>query len=118
FEAAMDIQDHLQSLALAHVEAHVFGCFRAAVERQPAGPEREALQTLCALHGVSTLAQHAGWFLENGYVEAAKARALRRLVTRLCAEVRPLAVPLVDAFGIPDAVLSAPIAFEGYADQA
>ncbi len=50
-----------------------------------------------------------GWFLESGYIESNKAKAIRKLVNRLLAEVREQAVPLVDAFDIPDEILGAPI---------
>ena len=51
-----------------------------------------------------------GWYLENGVMSGVKSKALTRLVTRLCAEVSENAVALVDAFGIPDECLAAPIA--------
>ena len=41
-------------------------------------------------------------------MEAAKSRAVRSLVSRICGEVREEAVFLVDAFGIDDAVLDTP----------
>jgi len=37
-----------------------------------------------------------------------KSRAIRAEVEALCRELRPEAVTLVDAWGIPDAVLGAP----------
>jgi acyl-CoA oxidase len=43
--------------------------------------------------------------MEKGYVENGKARAIRAEVNALCAELRPDAVALVDAFAIPDALL-------------
>ena len=45
-----------------------------------------------------------------GYIEAGKAKAVRKQVNFLCGEVRGEAGALVDAFGIPDALLAAPIA--------
>ncbi len=51
-----------------------------------------------------------GWFLEQGYLEPPKAKAIRKLVNRLCRELRGQAVPLVEAFGIPPELLGAPIA--------
>ena len=52
-----------------------------------------------------------GWFLESGQMEGVKTKAIRALVDRLCAEARHQALPLVEAWGIPDACLAAPIAF-------
>ena len=53
-----------------------------------------------------------GWFLESGYAEPRKTKAVREQVNELCGRVREDARGLVDAFGIPDAVLGAPIALE------
>jgi acyl-CoA oxidase len=69
------------------------------------------LGRLCDLFALSRLAADMAWFVEDGYVESWKARAIRREVEQLSAEVRTAAVELVDGFGIPDACLAAPIAF-------
>jgi len=45
--------------------------------------------------------------------EGAKAEAVRALVNQSCRELRPHAVALVNAFGIPDEILGAPIAMAG-----
>mgnify|MGYP000849807440 CR=1 FL=1 len=45
-----------------------------------------------------------------GYFEAAKSKAIRDLVLKLCGQVRQNALPLVRSFGIPETVLGAPIA--------
>ena len=116
FDAVMDVQDHLVDLATAHVEQRIHASFADAVDRLPPGAERDALELMRSLYAVWRLHESSSWFLENGYIEGAKARALRKLFATLCDEVRPLAVPLVDAFGIPDEVLAAPIAFAGYVD--
>jgi hypothetical protein len=68
------------------------------------------------LWAVWRLREDIGWFLENDYVEARKARALRHLFETLCSETANFGVDFVDAFGIPDAMLG-PIAFEGYANH-
>ena len=74
-------------------------------------PELAAvLKTLCDLFALSRIEDDRGWFLESRYIEGNKAKAIRKLVNRLCTEVRDQAVPLVDAFAIPDECLGAPIA--------
>jgi acyl-CoA oxidase len=118
FDAFTDIQDHCVALAIAHVEEHVHACFADAVMALPEGEERRVLERVRALHGVSRLLRDVGWFLENDYMDGSKARAIRKRLGALCRELRPSAVALVDAFGIPDEVLAAPIAFEGYAEHA
>jgi acyl-CoA oxidase len=44
-------------------------------------------------------------------MEGVKTKAIRALVDRLCAETRQRSLPLVEAWGIPDECLAAPIAF-------
>jgi acyl-CoA oxidase len=39
-----------------------------------------------------------------------KTKAIRKVLNQLCWDIRQDAVPLVDAFQIPDACLAAPIA--------
>jgi acyl-CoA oxidase len=108
--AFLDVQEHLVALALAHVDHRVLAAFDSAV-RRASSDEAEALDRLRTLHGLSTLERHLAWFLEDGYFEPPRARAVRKLVPTLLAEVRPDAVELVDAFGIPEVCLAAPIAF-------
>ena len=71
------------------------------------------LAGLAALWALSRLEADRGWFLESGYFEGGKARAIRGEVNALCGEVTEQSEGLVDAFGIPDAVLQAPAGMRG-----
>jgi acyl-CoA oxidase len=44
-------------------------------------------------------------------MEAVKTKAIRKMVNQLCWDIRKDAVPLVQAFDIPDSCLAAPVAF-------
>ena len=46
--------------------------------------------------------------MEHGRLSSARFKAISREVNALCRKVRPLAVDLVDAFGVPDEVLRSP----------
>ncbi len=48
--------------------------------------------------------------VEHGRISSTRSKAVIRAVNELCAELRPRARALVDAFGITDAALAAPIA--------
>jgi acyl-CoA oxidase len=48
-------------------------------------------------------------FRNVDYVAASKAKAIQRLIVQLCSDLRGVAVPLVNAFAIPDHILRAPI---------
>ncbi len=111
FDAFNDCQDHLIALAEAHIERVILEEFINAVERCDDKDLKPQLKNLCDLFALSHIEKGAAWFLENNYLHGSKAAAIRDLVNKLCQEVRLQAVPLVDAFGIPDQCLSAPIAF-------
>jgi len=105
FQAVTEVQDHLVTLARAHVERLLLDRFRDAVARAPTPGLSEGLASVAALYALERIEHDRGWFLECGYVEPNKARAIRTRVTALCAEVRELSGALVEGFGIPDALL-------------
>jgi acyl-CoA oxidase len=115
FDAFVDVQDHLVQLAYAEAERIVYDRFAAALDDVDDPELREPLGALRQLFGLSALEDDLDWFLEAGYVESNKAKAIRGEVNALCDEVRPAAEGLVDAFAIPDACLAAPIATEASA---
>ena len=107
FDALNEVQDHLVSLALAHVERQVHAALRNAVARAPSPGISETLASLAALYALERIESDAAWYLEANYFEPAKSRAVRAQVTALCHEVAEHAELLIDAFGIPDEVLRA-----------
>ncbi|MEM6531339.1 MAG: acyl-CoA dehydrogenase [Myxococcota bacterium] len=109
FFAFGEVQTHALALAHAYVERHVHACFSARVEAA-SGSLRDMLQELCALYGLSLLEKDRAWFLENGFFEASKSRAIREQVDALCTSLAPQALALVDAFDIPESCIAAPIA--------
>ncbi len=104
-----DCQDHMIALARAYAERVVLDEFAAAVVNAP-GELQAQLKDLCDLYALNRLYEDRAWFLEHGYFEAAKSKAIRDLVLKLCGQVRQNALPLVRSFGIPETVLGAPIA--------
>lgn len=108
FVAFNECQNHLVALGHAYVERVVL---EQMIEETNRPTPAEPLQLLRDLYALGRIEAERGWFLENGVIEGNKAKAIRALVNRLCAELRPMATGLVDAFGIPDDVLRAPIAF-------
>jgi acyl-CoA oxidase len=114
FDAMNECQDHLLALARAHMERVILEKFREAVERAGDGAAAEAVEPLgllADLWALSRLEADRAWFLESGYMEPRQTRGIRGQVNQLCGELRPWAVCLVDAFGIPDEMLAAPAAF-------
>lgn len=110
FLAFNEVQDHLCTLATAHVERVILESFQKAVDKAPSAELKAILGQLCSLFALTRIEKDAGWFLESGLLEPVKAKAIRRQTLKLCTEIRPHARPLVDAFNFSDKILSAPIA--------
>ena len=110
YQAFIDVQQHLVDMAEAYVERVILEQFLQGIA-QVTDPDLAAILTkLAQLFSLHTLEQHSGWYLEHGYLAGAKANAIRTEVKKLLTAVSAQALPLVDAFAIPDAVLGAPIA--------
>jgi len=110
FEAFNHVQDHVLLAARAHIERTVLEAFVAAVEACPDEGVCEVLSSLCDLYALSVLEDERAWFMEHGFMNAARAKAVVGTVNQLCRDLRPHADGLVDAFGIPDALVRAPVA--------
>jgi acyl-CoA oxidase len=106
-------QDHALKAATAYVERMAHELFAARVEEHTgeAGDEAgEVLARLRDLYALSVIEDDRAWWLEHGWLDADASKALQKEVNVLCGELRPAALGLVEAFGIPDALLRAPIA--------
>lgn len=111
-DAMIECQDHLVTLAQAYIERVILAQFVAGIAQVDDPTLVAVLKLLCDLFALWHLEQHRGWYLEAGYFEGNKTKAIRRQVDILCYEVSRMAVPLVDAFAIPDPCLAAPIALK------
>jgi acyl-CoA oxidase len=109
FEVFRAVQDHAAAAARAYVESFVLRSFSEAVESCEEQPVREALSQLLSLYALSNIEHDKGFFLEHGRLAGARTKQITREVNDLCDAVSRQASPFVDAFGIPDAVLAAPI---------
>jgi acyl-CoA oxidase len=110
FDVFNSVQDHVFGAAQAHIDLEVFELFTAAIERCDDEDTKELLNLVCDLHALALIERERGWFLEHGRLTPARSKAVISAVNDTCKRLRPHAEELVEAFGIPDAVLSAPIA--------
>lgn len=108
FHALVECQSHAMSLARSHAEERAHASLRE-FEAEQDGDSRHATSLLRALYGLHAIERGGAWFLENGYLEPTKAAAIRDQVDSLCTELAPPSRELVDAIGIPDDVVGAPI---------
>ncbi len=106
-EVFNDVQDHVIAAARSHVERLVVEAFVARVRALPPSPTREVLTALSDLHALTTIEADRGWFLEHGRLSAPRSKAVTREVDGLLRRLRPVALELVEAFGIPPEVLGA-----------
>ncbi|MFE5210037.1 acyl-CoA dehydrogenase family protein [Streptomyces sp. NPDC056600] len=102
------VQDHVIAVARAHVERLVLEAFVEKVRALPEGGNRTALNLMCDLFALSTIEEDRAWFMEHGRLTVQRSKAVSREVNALCRKVRPLAVDLVDAWGVPPEMLRAP----------
>jgi acyl-CoA oxidase len=101
-------QDHVIAAARAHVERLVLEAFVEKTAALPDGDLKVVLNLLCDLHALSTIERDRAWFMEHGRLTSQRSKAITREVNDLCRKLRPLAVELVDAYGVPPELLRSP----------
>jgi acyl-CoA oxidase len=109
FEVFRAVQNHAANAARAHVERLVLEAFVGAIESCEDESLRAGLDLVCDLYALENVEADKGFFQEHGRLASPLCKEITRQVNRLCNEVRGHAEALVDAFGIPDAMLLAPI---------
>ena len=102
------VQDHVIGAARAHVERLVVEAFVDKVGDLPDGDQKVALGLLCDLHALCTIENDRAWFMEHGRLTSQRSKAITREINDLLRKIRPLAVDLVDAFGVPPEMLRSP----------
>jgi acyl-CoA oxidase len=105
FTALNACQDHALAVGSAYAERVVLDAMQRVVAQSEGAAFGAPLRRLSTLFALSRIDADLGWFMEKGYIEGGKARAIRAEINTLCAEIRPDAVALVDAFGIPELLL-------------
>lgn len=105
-------QHQMIDVAQAYLERVILEQFQIQIDNTKDADCKTVLTELYQLYALSQIEKNKGWYLESGYMEAVKTKAIRKMVNQLCWELRPNAVPLVNAFAIPESCLSAPIVTE------
>ncbi|MEV0791685.1 acyl-CoA dehydrogenase [Kribbella sp. NPDC050459] len=108
FDVFNRCQDHVIAAGRAHVDRVVLEAFQSAVRNAP-DEIRPRLQELYDLHALATIEAERAWYLEHGRLSPGRSKAITALVNELCAAVRPAAVELVDAFGVPGSAVEVPM---------
>ncbi|XP_021898386.1 acyl-coenzyme A oxidase 3, peroxisomal-like isoform X2 [Carica papaya] len=99
-----------EDLGRAFSERAILQNFIESESALPSGSLKNVLSALRSMYALVCLEEDPS-FLRYGYLSADNIAAVRKEVSKLCSELRPHALALVDSFGIPAAFLS-PIAFD------
>jgi acyl-CoA oxidase len=105
FSVLVDCQDHVVEVAKAWVDLVVLERFAAAVARSEDPKVARTLDKLCSLYALSRIEAERGWYQEHGRLSSPRSKAVIKAVNQLCAELKDEAGMLVEAFGVPEAVL-------------
>ncbi|MGW1682453.1 acyl-CoA dehydrogenase family protein [Saccharopolyspora sp. NPDC002376] len=117
FEVFNSAQDHVLRAGRVHVERQLLEAFVGAIERCRDEETAALLNKVCDLFVLSTIEEDRAWFLEHERISPRRSKAITEAVNELCRQIRPHAVDLVAAFGIPRQWLTAPIATGAEADR-
>lgn len=109
YDAFNVVQHQMIDVAQAYLERIILEQFQIVIESVKNKNVKEILSKLCQLYALAQIEKNKGWYLEDGYMEAVKTKAIRKMVNQLCWDIRPDAVSLVNAFDIPESCLAAPI---------
>jgi acyl-CoA oxidase len=109
FEVFRAVQDHAANAARSHIDTVILEAFARAIDCCEDESLKQGLDLLCNLYALHNIEQDRGFLQEHGRLSGPRCKAITREVNRLCNEVRQHAGAYVDAFGIPDQVLAAPI---------
>ncbi|GAB3727187.1 acyl-CoA dehydrogenase family protein [Nocardiopsis nanhaiensis] len=110
FDVFNRAQDHVLAAGRAHMDRVVLEAFVAGIDRCGDKSTAKLLNRLCDLYVMSVIEEDRAWFLEHERLSTSRAKAVTQTVNELCRGLRPYAVQLVDAFGLRDEWLAAPIA--------
>lgn len=109
FDAFSAIGDHIQALARARTEYEVVRTTAEWIETLPTGDHREILERCRQLTALEFLHRSRAFYLENGFMDAGKARAIRKLRVTLIRELRPHAFVLSAAITHAEDAVGSPI---------
>ncbi len=107
FDAANVMHPHMIQIADSYLDRVILEQFQAKLDTITNQPIKEVLERVYNLFALNKIEEHKAWYLEQGYMEGVKTKAVRKLVSQLCWEIRQDAVPLTEAFNIPDSCLGA-----------
>ena len=102
--------DLVQTLALAYSERKVFELAMKDIQANAKSSIQKPLVACLALYGTYLLNKDIGWFLISGSISTTAAKNLTIRHKQLVKEFHAYALDIVNGFGIPENLLTAPVA--------
>ncbi len=102
FAVLVDCQDHVVAVATAHVDHLLAKAFSERIASCEDPELRGVLEGLCSLHALSVIEAERGWYQEHGRLSSTRSKATIKAVNALCADLRPHATLLTEAYGVPE----------------
>jgi len=99
----------LVACAKAHCYYYALHCFVEAIRKCQDEAVQKVLKKLCDLFALYNIEQNLRSYLQGGHISSKQADAICDMVRHLCKEIRKEAIPLVDAFNLPDFLLRTPL---------
>ncbi|WP_431970389.1 acyl-CoA dehydrogenase [Nocardia sp. bgisy134] len=107
FEAFNNAQDHILAAGAAHIDRLVLEAFIEGIG-DIEDPDAKALaDDVCDLFVYTMLEENSAWFIMHRFMSVERAKAVRRGVNELVDRLRPHALTLVEAMGVPETMLRA-----------
>ncbi|MFD6105762.1 acyl-CoA dehydrogenase, partial [Nocardia salmonicida] len=107
FEAFNNAQDHILAAGTAHIDRLVLEEFVDGIA-EIEDPDAKALaETVCDLYVYASLEENLAWYIMHRFMSVERAKAVRRGVNELVDRLRPDALTLVEAMGVPETMLRA-----------
>ncbi|WP_405181336.1 acyl-CoA dehydrogenase family protein [Nocardia sp. NBC_01377] len=107
FEAFNNAQDHILAAGTAHIDRLVLEAFIDGLADIEDDDARHLAEAVCDLFVYSLVEENSAWFIMHRFMSVERAKAVRRGVNELVDRLRPDALTLVEAMGVPEPMLRA-----------
>ncbi len=109
--AAVDAaQDHLIACGWARVDAMLLEALvEAEASLDDGSPVKDVFVQIRTLFALSVINDHSGWYQEQNVLNGLRTKAVRAAINDLVDSLGPWADVLVDAFAVPEALVSVPM---------
>jgi acyl-CoA oxidase len=104
------LQEHLMDfVTLARLHSHRYLLHTLSTSLRDHPHVSSILSQLCSLSGIYFLLKEESLLAQSGYLRGSDAQRLTNTFQEQCKMLRKDVIPLVDAWGLPDFILQAPI---------